>query len=80
MAGKNDTNWHQNYDALKSYILQRRHLPDKHVIENRSLLSWAKYQRKMIKKGRWMQTCENCLRHYSPLGQQGILGVEGRNG
>ena len=51
MASKNDAKWHQNYEALKVYILQRGHLPDKHVVENRALLSWAKYQRKKIKEG-----------------------------
>ena len=51
MASKNDAKWHQNYEALKAYILERGHLPDKHVVENRALLSWAKYQRKKIKEG-----------------------------
>ena len=51
MERKTDSNWYRNYDALKSYILQRGHLPDKHVVENRALLSWAKYQRKKIKEG-----------------------------
>ena len=51
MAGKTDSNWYRNYEALKVYILQRGHLPDKHVVENRALLSWAKYQRKKIKEG-----------------------------
>ena len=51
MATKNDSNWYQNYEALKACILQRGHLPDKHVVENRALLSWAKYQRKKIKDG-----------------------------
>ena len=51
MISKIDTNWHQNFEALKAYILQRGHLPDKHVVENRALLSWAKYQRKKIKEG-----------------------------
>lgn len=49
--GKNDFNWFQNYEALKAYIQERGHLPDKHVVENRALLSWAKYQRKKIKEG-----------------------------
>ena len=52
MASKNDAKWYQNYEALKVYILQRGHLPDKHVVENRALLSWAKYQRKKIKEGK----------------------------
>ena len=51
MSSKNDSNWYQNYEALKAYILERGHLPDKHVVENRALLSWAKYQRKKIKDG-----------------------------
>lgn len=48
---RNDENWLANYEALKTYILERGHLPDKHVVENRALLSWAKYQRKKIKEG-----------------------------
>ncbi len=51
MSSKNDSNWYQNYEALKAYILERGQLPDKHVVENRALLSWAKYQRKKIKEG-----------------------------
>ena len=51
MISKIDTNWHQNFEALKAYIQECGHLPDKHVVENRALLSWAKYQRKKIKEG-----------------------------
>ena len=51
MASKTDSNWYRNYEAFKVYILQRGHLPDKLVVENRALLSWAKYQRKKIKEG-----------------------------
>ena len=51
MTSKNDSYWFKNYEALKAYILERGHLPDKHVVENRALLSWAKYQRKKIKEG-----------------------------
>lgn len=51
MTTKNEEKWYQNYEALKSYICERGHLPDKHKIESRGLLSWAKYQRKKIKEG-----------------------------
>ena len=51
MISRKDSNWLKNYEALKAYILERGHLPDKHVVENRALLSWAKYQRKKIKEG-----------------------------
>lgn len=49
--GKNEENWMMHYEALKAYIKERGHLPDKHVVTNRSFLSWAKYQRKKIKEG-----------------------------
>lgn len=50
-ASKNEENWYQNNEALKAYIQERGHLPDKHFVTNRSLLSCAKYQRKKIKEG-----------------------------
>lgn len=43
MISRKDSNWLNNYEVLKAYILERGHLPDKHVVTNRSLLSWAKY-------------------------------------
>ena len=51
MAQLNEEKWMANYEALKVYIIEHGHLPDKHVVENRALLSWAKYQRKKIKEG-----------------------------
>lgn len=45
-----EENWYQNYELLKTYI-KGHHLPDKKKVENRSLLWWAKYQRKCIKAG-----------------------------
>ena len=51
MISRKGSNRSKNYEALKAYILERGHLPDKHVVENRALLSWAKYQRKKIKEG-----------------------------
>ena len=50
MTGK-DAVCRENYEALKRYVLERGHLPDKHVVENRALLNWAKYNRKKIKAG-----------------------------
>ena len=73
MTSKSEFNWYQNYEALKAYILERGHLPDKHVVENRALLSWAKYQRKKIRKVRWMTRSRNCLKHYLLPVQMNIL-------
>ena len=51
MAQKNEDKWTTNYEALKAYIAEHGHLPDKHKIESRALLSWAKYQKRKIKEG-----------------------------
>ena len=46
-----EESWNQNFELLKAYIEEHHHLPDKKKVENRGLLSWAKYQRKRIKAG-----------------------------
>lgn len=46
-----DIKWMANYEALKAYIDELHHLPDKHKVENRGLLSWWKYQMKKKKAG-----------------------------
>ena len=48
---KNDENCLANYEALKTYIEEHHHLPDKHRVENRELLNFSKYTRKRIKEG-----------------------------
>ena len=47
----NQERWNQNFELLKAYIEENHHLLDKKKVENRGLLSWAKYQRKRIKAG-----------------------------
>ena len=44
-----EESWIQKFEILKAYIEEHHHLPDKKKVENRGLLSWAKYQRKKIK-------------------------------
>lgn len=48
---KNEEKWSTFFDELQTYIESHGHLPDKHVVENRGLLSKAKYLRKKIKAG-----------------------------
>lgn len=50
-ASKNDEKWMANYEALKAHVAITGHFPDKHKIESRALLSWAKYQKRKIKEG-----------------------------
>ena len=61
MAGKNDEKWMANYEALKAYIDEHHHLPDKHKVENRNLLSWWKYQMKKKKAGKLSEEQERML-------------------
>lgn len=57
MASKNDENWFAFFSELQAYIEAHGHLPDKHVVENRGLLSKAKYLRKKIKTGTAEDIC-----------------------
>lgn len=47
----NRERWLTFFSELQAYIQSHGHLPDKHIVENRGLLSKAKYLRKKIKAG-----------------------------
>lgn len=51
MATKNEENWMMHYNELKAYVAVHHHFPDKHKVEFRGLLNWAKYTRKKINAG-----------------------------
>ena len=51
MATKNEENRMMHYNGLKEYVAVHHHFPDKHKVEFRGLLNWAKYARKKIKAG-----------------------------
>lgn len=51
MTSKSEENWLSFFSEPQAYIEVHGHLPDKHVVENRGLLSKAKYLRKKIKSG-----------------------------
>lgn len=51
MATKNEDNWMMYYNELKTYVAVHHYFPDKHKVEFRGLLNWAKYTRKKIKVG-----------------------------
>lgn len=52
MAMKNELKWQENYKQLRAYILEHHQLPDKKKVENRGLLNWWKYNKKLIKLGK----------------------------
>ena len=52
MKTKREQNWDENYANLKQYIELHHHLPDKKKVENRGLLNWWKYNKRLIKQGK----------------------------
>ena len=49
MATVNETKWLAKYQQLKVYVEQHHQLPDKKKVENRGLLNWWKYNKKLAK-------------------------------
>lgn len=49
MATVNETKWLAKYQQLKDYVKQHHQLPDKKKVENRGLLNWWKYNKKLAK-------------------------------
>lgn len=52
MATVNETKWLAKYQQLKDYVGQHHQLPDKKKVENRGLLNWWKYNKKLAKLGK----------------------------
>ena len=52
MMNKRDLKWQENYEQLKDYVVKYRHLPNKKKVENRGLLNWWKYNKKMVRLGK----------------------------
>ena len=59
---KNDEKWLANYEALKEYIDEHHHLPDKHKVENRGLLNFTNIPEGKSRRGRAMSGRGKCLR------------------
>ena len=49
MATVNETKWLAKYQQLKDYVEQHHQRPDKKKVENRGLLNWWKYNKKLAK-------------------------------
>ena len=44
--------WNMRYAELKAYIEELGQLPDKRRVDNRALLNWWKYNRRLLKNGK----------------------------
>ena len=52
MSESRDDEWNKKYLSLRAYVEANHQLPDKKTIENRGLLNWWKYNKKVFKQGR----------------------------
>ena len=48
---KREQKWWKNYERLRAYVLKHKHLPSKRRVENRGLLNWWKYNRRLVRIG-----------------------------
>lgn len=71
---RREQKWMENYVLLKAYIKACGHLPDKKKVENRGLLNWWKYNRKLTKAGKLSKEQKRLL------AELGEMRVYGRNG
>ena len=51
MRTKHDVKWLAHYNELRIYLEEHHQLPDKKRTENRALLNWWKYNKKLFKAG-----------------------------
>lgn len=59
---KSEENWLRNYEALKAYVAEHKHLPDIHKETDLNKLSWWKYQMKKKKAGTLSEEQEQVLK------------------
>lgn len=52
MSTNKDEVWTAKYLLLKAYVEVNHQLPDKKMVENRALLNWWKYNKKVFKQGK----------------------------
>ena len=64
-VSKREQNWQEHYAQLLAYVQEHRHLPDKRKVENRGLLNWWKYNKKLAKLGKLSESCL-CISQYMP--------------
>ncbi len=51
-TSKREQNWIDQYERLRDYVQEHHHLPNKRKVDNRGLLNWWKYNRKLILQGK----------------------------
>ena len=73
MLNKNDEKWLLNYNALREYLSANHQLPDKKKVENRGLLNWWKYNKRLLKEGKLTGERLELLRQLNDLRSKRLL-------
>ena len=73
MRTKNEEKWLSHYKALSCYLEANHQLPDKKKVENRGLLNWWKYNKKLFKTGRLTEERLELLRQLNALRYNKLL-------
>uniref|UniRef100_UPI004028E9EE Helicase associated domain protein n=1 Tax=Leyella stercorea TaxID=363265 RepID=UPI004028E9EE len=73
MRTKNEEKWLSHYKALRCYLEANHQLPDKKKVENRGLLNWWKYSKKLFKTGRLTEERLELLRQLNALRYNKLL-------
>lgn len=73
MRAKNEEKWLSHYKALRCYLEANHQLPDKKKVENRGLLNWWKYNKKLFKTGRLTEERLELLRQLNALRYNKLL-------
>ena len=62
-----------HYKALRCYLEANHQLPDKKKVENRGLLNWWKYNKRLLKTGRLTEERLELLRQLNALRYNKLL-------
>ena len=73
MRTKNEEKWLNHYKALRCYLEANHQLPDKKKVENRGLLNWWKYNKKLFKTGRLTEERLELLRQLNAMRYNKLL-------
>ena len=73
MRTKNEEKWLGHYKALRCYLEANHQLPDKKKVENRGLLNWWKYNKRLLKTGRLTEERLELLRQLNAMRYNKLL-------
>ena len=73
MRTKNEEKCLSHYKALRCYLEANHQLPDKKKVENRGLLNWWKYNKKLLKAGQLTEERLELLRQLNALRYNKLL-------